>query len=220
MLIRLAIGASRHAPPDDVGVWIALTTAMITVLTGIVSLLSQWHAYREALDHRARNIQDDTNIVQFWEQWLKVQTSATAEEKWPSLRAHVEERLHVLPTFQPTDEMVKTKTEPVALRRSLLLFRQANLPASISRLVFLLFAVATTFYLLELIIWLAYGMPDIIGGVSGSDLMISVATSLALALMFRGFSVGLNKVGKLEFRWWKSRPAPTPVPTQDEATAP
>src|SRR5690348_16930132 len=89
-------GATCRMTADPYTIAGSVVTATITAVIGAITVLSNWHAYRQALTDHGQEIARDSALVRFWEDWLRVRLlTADADEK-VAARKRVSEELEAL----------------------------------------------------------------------------------------------------------------------------
>jgi hypothetical protein len=132
--------------PAANSVTIGIITAGLTTAVTAISVLTQWRAYSRALHDHSQEIQQDLQVVQYWEEWLKVRTSCAADDgERAELNRKVRTQLDSLPLY-PTRELLLDRIQaPRLFGQLFLVYPPRHKLAWIPRAIYYLLLVLTTY---------------------------------------------------------------------------
>lgn len=161
---------------------------VVTALVGLVVVwLQDWRRERDAYTQRAHARQEATELVAFYEKWIKTQQLVASPEDYEAAREVVQDRLDRLAAAMPEPEEVDPSPS-FSMRRALLLYRPASTGGWVAHVAFYTLFVLTVMGTFGLL------MPEEDGSfLHWTEIVGPSAAFVLFTLVLRSVAVGVDE---------------------------
>jgi len=140
-------GAETMSAVGDSNLIGGLITAGLTSAVALISVLTQWRAYGRALRDHSQEIDQDMQVVKFWEEWMRVRLACTGEAERAEIEARVRRELDSLPLFPTRELLLQRVNAPHLLSRVFLAYPPRHPAIWLARSVYYTLAIITLYAL-------------------------------------------------------------------------